>query len=139
MPYADAGDIGNEDDLWRRTAPEWIFYDPNIGRVRPTSAAFKDSSSDGTPLSVLLGREDTPERALGGAWRRRGFSLAAFKAGLAREHRQLVCRDPQPEDPPHVLVVGKKSHRVREALALAAQWVVPPAPGQAPGDPTTAV
>lgn len=121
MPCTDDPAIGNDDDLWRRIHPDWVVLDENLdeqtsGRVRPSSAAFRDES-----LSVLLAREDTPERALLD-WQHKGFSLAAITAGLARQNGQAVCRDPTDEDPPHVLVEGRKK-RVDERLALAARWV----------------
>src|SRR6266852_2979158 len=125
MPYTDDLGIANEDDLWRRIHPSWVFFDANEGRVRPTSQAFKDSS-DGTPMSALLAKEDTPHRALAASWGEKGFSLAAITAGLARQRGLGVVRDPQPEDPPHLLVFGDKTKFVREGLALAARWVGDP-------------
>lgn len=122
MPCTDDPAIGDDDDLWRRIAPDWVVLDENEdqergGRVRPSSAAFRDRS-----LSVLLAREDTHERALAG-WQERGFSLAAITAGLARQHRQSVCREPTKDDPAHAVVEGKKKGRVDEKLAIAAKWV----------------
>jgi len=81
----DDPSIADAEDLWRRIHPQQVFPDGNLnGRVRPSSAAFKAKE-----LSCLLAREDTAERALaaksddGVAWRDKGFSLAAFTAGLA--------------------------------------------------------
>lgn len=116
MPCANDPGIVNDDDLWRRITPDWVVFDKNLGRVRPSSAAFRDQS-----LSVLLAREDNEERALTG-WREKGFALAAVTAGLARQLHQLVCRDPTPADPSHCLVEGKKK-RADETLAKAARWV----------------
>ena len=97
----DDPSIDDAEDLWRRIHPHQVFQDGNLnGRARPSSAAFKDKE-----LSCLLAREDTEERALaakgddGVAWRDKGFSLAAFTAGLARRLRQTVCRDPTPARP----------------------------------------
>jgi len=128
----DDPSIDDAEDLWRRIHPHQVFQDGNLnGRARPSSAAFKDKE-----LSCLLAREDTEERALaakgddGVAWRDKGFSLAAFTAGLARRLRQTVCRDPTPADPPHVLVVGKKkSGSISGTFAEEARWVgEPPTP-----------
>lgn len=122
MPCTNDPAIADADDLWRRIAPEWVVLDENQdeergGRVRPSSAAFKDPS-----LSVLLAREDTPERALR-AWRDKGFSLASITAGLPRQDGLAVCRDQTDDDPSHCLVEGRKKRRVAEKLALAATWV----------------
>lgn len=136
----DDHSIADAEDLWRRVHPEQVVRDNNLGRVRPSSAAFKAYE-----LSCLLASQDTPERALaataddGLSWGKKGFSLAAFAAGLARRLKQAVCRDPTPEDPSHVLVVGqKKSGRVSGTFAEEARWVgdpptLPPRPDQ-PGD-----
>ena len=130
-PEDDPG-IGDDEDLWRRIHPHQVFADANLGgRIRPSSAAFKDRE-----LSCLRASEDAVERALaakgddGLAWRDKGFSLAAFTAGLARRLRQTVCRDPTPADPSHVLVVGnKKTGRVSGTFAEEARWVGgPPTP-----------
>lgn len=121
----DDASIADAEDLWRRVHPRQVVPDDNLGRVRPSSAAFKDYE-----LSCLRAREDTPERALaaiaadGLSWGKKGFSLAALAAGLARRLKQAVCRDPTPEDPAHVLVVGKKkSGRVSGTFAEEARWV----------------
>jgi len=128
MPCIDDPGIADDDDLWRRIPPDWVILDENLdveagGRVRPASVAFRDPE-----LSVLLAREDNPERALAG-YRQKGFSLAAIKTGQARELRQIVCRKPTLEDRSHLHVEGnKKKLRVDEALALAAEWVGPTPP-----------
>ena len=122
MPCDDDPTIADEDDLWRRVTPDWVLRDENEGRVRPSSAAFRDPS-----LSVLLARDDNPDRALTG-WRERGFGLAAIRAGLARSHRQTVCREPTPQDPSHAIVEGKKKRVCDDILALAAVWVGTPPP-----------
>ena len=91
----DDPSIGDAEDLWRRVHPDQVVRDQNLGRVRPSSAAFRHFE-----LSCLLAREDTPDRALpakadnGVSWRDNGFSLAAFAASLARRLRPTVCREP---------------------------------------------
>jgi hypothetical protein len=123
----DDTSISNEAKLWRRI-PHWHFiFDANLGRVRPTSAAF-DDDEDGSPMSVVLadvvlesGRG--PEHILAGHDR---FALAAITAGLARSKKQGVARDPEPDEPAHALVFGKKTGSVTRALAKGAEWVVSP-------------
>lgn len=123
--------IGDVEDLWRRVHPDQVVRDHNLGRVRPSSAAFKDPQ-----LSCLLASEDTADRALsakgndGVPWRDKGFSLAVFAASLARRLRQTVCRAPTPADPSHLLVIGKKkSSSTSCTFAEEARWVgEPPTP-----------
>jgi hypothetical protein len=114
--------ILDEDDLWRRIHPGWVVPDNNRGGLRPSSQAFLDSP-DGSPMSVLLAKEDSPERAMSATvWS--GWSLAAIKASVARQNGQGICRDSNEEDPSHALVFGEKK-KARKQLAQAAVWVVP--------------
>lgn len=119
--------IANTANLWRRIPPEWIVWDENSGRLRPTSKAFQDHP-DGTPMSVLLadvvtdsGR--TAEDVLVG---HSGYSLVCFCAGFARQCGQGVARDPNSDEPAHAVVFGKKTGSVRSRLAKAASWVIYP-------------
>ena len=121
--YNDDPTIPDGAVLWRRVPPWHFFYDENLGRVRPSSAAF-DDDTDGEPLSIVLAAEsDGPERVLAG---HAGYALAAFTAGLARECNQGIARDPLPDEPAHALVFGRKTRSVRNRLAQSATWVVPP-------------
>ena len=43
-------------ELWRRIPPWHLVKDDNLGRVRPSSAAF-DNHPNGSPMSVLLAQE----------------------------------------------------------------------------------
>ena len=119
--------ITDDAALWRRI-PSWHFvYDENLGRMRPSSAAF-DNDGDDHPMSIVLaelvlvsGRNHT--EILAGHI---GFALAQFTAGLARSKQQGVQRDPLSDEPAHALVFGKKSGSVKRAFANASQWIVPP-------------
>jgi hypothetical protein len=109
--------------LWRRI-PSWHWVqDENLGRMRPSTAAFEDDD-DGSPMSVALASECAgPEVVLAG---HEGFALAAFTAGFARQRGQRIARDPRPGEPWHAVVIGKKTHSVRKQLARDCQWVVAP-------------
>jgi hypothetical protein len=114
--------IANDDPLWRRLIPDWVSPGAD-GQPVISSAAFQNSP-DGSPMSVTLGRDcQSHERAIG---RHLGYGLASLTAGLVRGHRQVVCRDPQPEDAAHALVEGDKPRSVRKALARAAVLLVAP-------------
>ena len=56
-----------------------------------------------------------------------GFALSAFTAGLARDHKQGVARDPEPDELAHAVVFGKKPRSVIKGLAKGSEWVIPPA------------
>ncbi|MBI3696222.1 MAG: hypothetical protein HY238_15470 [Acidobacteria bacterium] len=119
--------IPDQAELWRRIPPWHLVKDENLGRIRPSSAAF-DNHPDGSAMSVLLGNEMTaagcgPEAALAGHER---FALAAITAHLARSCGQGIARDPLPDAPAHAVVFGEKTRLIRKKLAMAAYWVIPP-------------
>ena len=121
--YTDDLTIPDEADLWRRIHPSHIVFDENVGQSRPSSAAF-DDSSDGTPMSVLLGQEaGPPENALVDY---QGYALASFTVGLARACGQGIARDPTSDQPAHVLVFGRKTKSVKRRLTEGSQWVIRP-------------
>jgi hypothetical protein len=124
---ADDPNIPSTDRIYRRVPPNWIVFDENVGARRPSTAAFQDSS-DGSAMSVhiqtLLAQNNLePESALAG---HPSFGLVSFFAGLARELGFGIAPDPQPNDPAHGLVEGKKTEGKRKRLRAAAAWVVLP-------------
>jgi hypothetical protein len=123
LPPGDAADIDDEDDLWRRIPRKPSHLVNDHGRWRPSSAAFADHPDDGG-MSVLVGREDAPERATSGKWE--GYLLAALPAGSYRRERQRVPRDPTVEDPNHAQVIGEKPRNRRLKWAESARWVINP-------------
>ena len=121
--------IPDQAELWRRIPPWHFVRDENLGRVRPSSAAF-DNHPNGSPMSILLAEEVTaagrgPDTALSGHER---FALASITAGLARDCGQGIAREPLPDEPAHGVVFGEKTKRTKKRLATGAQWVVPPPP-----------
>ena len=125
---ADDPTIADEAPLWRRVPPCHVIFDQNLGRFRPSSAAF-ENHPNGTPMSVLLGGElvdsgRSAESILSGY---HDFSLVSFPALVARNNGQAIVRRPLPDEPAHAEVVGRKSGAVKKALVRASEWVVPPA------------
>lgn len=105
--YEDDSTIVDDSPLWRRIPPWHMVFDENLGRYRPSSAAFEDHP-DGTPMSVVLGQEvldagRSPESVLVGY---DNFALASFTADLARANHQGIVRKPTLEEPAHAEVFG---------------------------------
>lgn len=133
--YKDDGTIEDRCALLRRIHPNWLIYDANRECVRITSAAFKDQE-----LSVHVGADITEqgidlETIL--QEKHGEYALASITAGLARDHKQVVCRDPQEDQLCHGLVCGAKKpkrefrgRRVATCKAFAEfateNWIVPP-------------
>lgn len=129
---SDDPSILDPDPLWRRIHPLQVVPDGR-GGSRVSSAAMTDSS-DGTGMSVTLGREAqaagvTPALALS---RHPGLGLASLLAGECRRQSQILARDPTPDDPHHALVEGEKPKAVQRALARAATLLVWPPPSSDP-------
>ena len=117
-----------DDAVLLRRIPPWHFYvDENLGRVRPSSAAFEDDQ-DGDPMSVY--RNDVLEA--GGQEAKvvlvghEGYALAALSAGQVRSKSQTVYPDPLPEQPAHAKICGPKSKSTCRWFAKQAQWLVEP-------------
>jgi hypothetical protein len=114
--------------LWRRV-PEWHWVDDGSGGKRPSSAAFEDDP-DGSDLSCTVAAESTLARAFDPVrGNPKAFALAEFRFDVAIAKGQAAKRDPTEEEPAHVLLVGKKTKGVRNALVTASRWAWPP-PGR---------
>jgi hypothetical protein len=118
--------IADAEVLWRRIPPwkDWIVWDDNQGRLRPSSMAFQDHP-DGTPMSVFLAAEAVdPVIALEGL---DDFLLAAVTAGETRIRGQRLVRAPLIGTPAgHTHVIGRKTHRNMSPLAKSSTWVIEP-------------
>lgn len=120
--------ILDSDPLWRRIPPHHFVRDDNRGGgYRPSSAAF-DDHPDGTPMSVVLGREvlaagRLPESVVTG---HSGFGLVTFDAQIARSVNQGIMRKPVPGEPAHAEVFGKKTKAVKTKLSRNSTWIIPP-------------
>lgn len=129
--YTDDESIENQTLLLRRvpsTPKLTVIWDSNLNAWRPSSAAF-DNHKNGSPMSIVL--TDTLDRCgrkyesvLAG--HEDNFSLAAFKAKVARENNQGIAREPILEEPAHGVVFGRKTKGVQRKLAKASIWIVEP-------------
>ena len=131
--YTDDLTIGNDARLWRRIPPWHFVFDENLGKSRPSKAAF-DDDADCHPMSVVLAELVTasgrgPAHVLHG---HNGFALAEITVGLARAKQQGVQRDPVPEEPAHALVFGNKTNSVKKTFATQCIWIVPPSDAPLP-------
>lgn len=125
--HADDPSIRNWAELWRWIHPKQFVLDENLKRMRPSSAAFKDSS-DGTPMSVdrakvlaAIGRDEYSILR-----NFPGEALAAFTARLARRLNQGVEPNPLLENPAHTYIFGDKPKGTVRAFAKNSVWVVEP-------------
>ena len=125
--YTDDLTIAGDAWLWRRIPSRHFFFDENLGRNRPSKAAFEDDE-DGHPMSVVLADLVTASgRGSADVLKgHEGFAVAQITAGLARSKQQGVQRDPFPDEPAHALVFGNKTDSVRKAFAKTCEWVIPP-------------
>ncbi len=126
--FTDDPTILDDAVLWRRIPPWHVVPDDNLGVMRPSSAAFKDSP-DGSSMSVFLAElvERDGRKAEDALVGHTDYALSAFGAGLARRCKQGVASDPQPDEPAHAVVFGTKTKSISRALAKGSEWVIPPA------------
>lgn len=128
MGLSDDPSIRAECKLLRRIPikQDFIVWDHNQGRLRPSSASFRDHRN-GTSMSIVLGDDlensgRDPSEVLNN---HENFALAAITAGLARETNQAVARQPMDEEPAHGIVIGNK-RKADKKMAKEAMWIVPP-------------
>jgi hypothetical protein len=132
-PFEDDVTILDRHEIWRRVSPKQLVPDPNRGGcLRISSAFFADSTPERSeppkidanwqsPMSALLGTEDTLARALRD---HAASGLISIKVSVLRTSSLGIERDPTPDDPSHVLVFGAKTPGVKDRLVQAAQWLV---------------
>jgi len=118
-PDVDDGSIADDADLLRRIRPDQIVDDKNLGARRPSSAAFKDPtmSVDTEPILHQHGLDWTFTLR-----NHSGYSLARFKTGAARVETLAVVHKPEPGNPAHTEVIGKKTQGVANRLVAASTW-----------------
>ena len=118
-PDVDDGSIADDADLLRRIHPIQIVDDKNLGERRPSSAAFKDPAMSVDAEPILH------QHALNWTFSLRGhsgYSLARFRAGVAREKGLAVIHKPVSDNPAHTEVIGKKTGSIAKYLATVSTW-----------------
>jgi hypothetical protein len=99
------------------------MFEVKEGKRSLTSFAFNSPDDE---LSMDVSTETTTEKVLAAGVP--GQQIVSIKAGELRKLGYGIVRDPEPNDPAHVLVIpnpGKSSsqkHRDRKAMAIRAQW-----------------
>jgi hypothetical protein len=127
--HPDDPDVLNATTLLRRVPQKHIIFDQNLGRHRPTSAAFEDDE-DGSPMStyrndIIANEGAEVSRVMVG---HDGYSLAGLTAEQFRSRQQTVHSDPLPEESSHTEICGLKTHGTRSWFAKTAEWIIPPEP-----------
>jgi hypothetical protein len=120
MADVDDGSIADDTCLLRRIRADQVIDDANLGKRRPSSAAFKDPelSVDAEPILKANGLD----------WRSTlqgypGYSLVNVDAGHARAKGLAVIPKPENGKPAHTEVVGRKTQGIANYLVANASWV----------------
>lgn len=114
--------IPDEADVWRLVLPLWMVPGDNGVGVRPSTAAF-DDSSDGDPMSAILARSGRDPRDVVPATSP-DAGVVAFSARFLRDAGMELERAPVRAEPDHILVRGRKTKSVRKKLVRGCRWVV---------------
>ncbi len=114
--------------LWRLISPE--FQKPDeLGGIRVTTQAFQNRPESLATSFVLADAVHESGRVAGDLVADKpGYGVVAISVGDIRDMKLEVIRDPQPDEPGHVLVPGKKTRSIKRRLKEAARWVVQPTP-----------
>jgi len=120
-PWFDDPSIDDETVLWRRVDPS--MFDDLEGRQTLTSFAFKSPQDE---LSMDVSSETTADEILAAGFP--GQKIVGIKVGLLRSLGYIVARDPEPDNPAHVLVLPKpgkskkQKHLDRQRMAQNCTW-----------------
>lgn len=118
--------ISNQCLLLRRVPPvlnNYVIWDDNLNRFRPSSAAFDDTELSVVLGDVLIQAGRDFEEALGAYPE---FLLVSIKAQFIRKLNLPIVRDPTEQEPAHGLVHGKKTKSIRSTIAKESNWIVEP-------------
>ena len=86
----DDTSIGADQTVLRRVAENFITYDENTQKLRPSTQAFLQNGPDGL-VSVYLSSETTPGAVAAGGPEK---YMASIKVGFLREVGLGIVRDP---------------------------------------------
>jgi len=125
--FPDDPAIAHGEALLRRVPPKHFYLDQNLGRWRPSSAAFEDDD-DGDPMSVyrrgIIEAEGCSiHRVMQG---HENYALASLTTGQIRSKDQTVHADALPEESSHTQVCGAKPKSTCRWFAKQAEWAIPP-------------
>jgi hypothetical protein len=123
LPFVNDENIADAELLLRRVPGLWWVFDNNLGRRRPTTAAFHDVEMSVARELVMRANGKLPTAVLDG---HEGFGLVSITAHLARQLGQAVASDPLPDQPEHAIVYGRKSDGGRKRLSRDCVCIVDP-------------
>ncbi len=123
MPPSDDPSVADGTKLHRGVAQEHVVRDQNQHRLRPSSAAFNHYEMSIVLDDTLTASGRTPADALE---RLPQEFLAFLRAGLVREHGQVVIRSESESEPAHGDVIGHKTGAIKRKFARSADWEIPP-------------
>lgn len=132
QPFDDPA-ISDDDGLVRFVPPWHVIKDDNLGRLRPTSAAFDMSPEDGC-MSVDLEKlllQASLEPCHGLASRPAGFGAVRLLAGVVRSVQLATFQDPVPENPYHgqianLVMPGRIARGKKRTLCKSSEWLAIP-------------
>ncbi len=115
---AELEQIADDDELYRRLAPEHVNPDGTVN-----SAAFKRGKQFDQSISVDLARLTAPARMLA---YRPVFGLGVLVAAVPRSLGFTIRHDPLPDNAAHSLIEGENSRAKSRLLAEATTVAVHP-------------
>ena len=115
----DDASIRDDESVLRRVAENFIIYDENTQRLRPSTQAFLQDGRDGL-VSVYLSSDTTPSEVAAGGPER---YMASIGVGFLRELGLGIVRDPTSGGPGHCVITGRKTRGRLNRIVQNAEWV----------------
>lgn len=121
-PRVDDLSITDDAVLWRRVNESLFDVGPG-GELTLQSFAFRAPEDE---LSMDISTETTAEKVRAAGFP--GQKIVSIQVGVLRRLGYFIVRDPEPDNPAHVLVLpapgksSKQKHIDRKAMALNSTW-----------------
>ena len=112
----DDASIGDDEIVLRRVREDWVVFDENVQRWRPSTQAFRQ---DG-PISVYLISETMPDMVANEGPER---FMCSITVGALRGLGLGVVHDPASGGPGHCVVTGRTTRGTLNRIAQTAAWV----------------
>jgi len=115
--YESYPNVDEKEDLWRGIHESFVRKDAN-GKIRPSSAAFKDGRRE---LSVDIASKTTPKKSIAGR-----AALVSFAASIPKQYGHSIKHVPSEDNPAHALVLGKMGNPCIRKIISTFRWVIKP-------------
>lgn len=116
----DDSNIGDDELVFRRVRSDEVVFDKQLGRLRPSTQAFRQDGSDGL-TSVYLTSETTPEIVSAGG--DQSYLVTVRVGDLRAKGLGITRTSPENAGPGHCEIIGHKTRGILHPIVCGATWV----------------